>query len=33
VITALFGAEPVRQAARDLRARIDAALAERAGAR
>jgi thiamine-phosphate pyrophosphorylase len=33
VISALFGAEPVRQAARDLRGRIDAALAERAGAR
>ncbi|MCJ2103640.1 thiamine phosphate synthase [Methylobacterium sp. E-046] len=33
VITALFGAEPVRQRARELRARIDAALAERAGAR
>ena len=32
VITALFGAAPVRQRARDLRARIDAALAER-GAR
>ena len=33
VITALFGAEPVRQRARDLRARIDAALTERAQAR
>jgi thiamine-phosphate pyrophosphorylase len=33
VITALFGAEPVRQRARDLRARIDDALAERARAR
>ncbi|MGU3476614.1 thiamine phosphate synthase [Methylobacterium sp. D48H] len=33
VITALFGAESVRQRARDLRARIDGALAERAGAR
>jgi len=30
VITALFGADPVSQRARDLRARIDAALAERA---
>jgi thiamine-phosphate pyrophosphorylase len=33
VITALFGAEPVQQRARDLRARIDAALAERGQAR
>jgi thiamine-phosphate pyrophosphorylase len=33
VITALFGVEPVRQHARALRARIDAALANRAQAR
>ncbi|MBP1183655.1 thiamine phosphate synthase [Methylobacterium sp. PvR107] len=33
VITALFGAEPVRQHARALRARIDAALTDRAQAR